>query len=375
MIPCPLSMLALMQSSQGTVKLQAYAGIGCVVGIFLFIRGFIMLKYKRLILNTPFSKIRSACMGLVEVSGAARGKQTIPAGLTGQPCYYYEAVAWQLRQSGRNRQWQKVADERLCVPFFVEDGTGSVPVDPQGAQLDLHCNFKDQLSNSFFGSRDMIPENISKFLLRNGIDGSQSTKFEEYCIKPDDPMFVLGTLAQTSVITTGAPCPHLTLSGSAHGSRLNFLGPTSLKALRALGWVSEPTFVGTTPGWSACTAAGATSASPSPRSTPAAVWASVSIDDQSPSNQGVSVATALPDQTNDYTAGSAAADLAPNAPESELYPAAISKGSNQNPFIISWHSQKEVVRALAWKSALCIWGGPCLSLACLYILLLTLGRT
>jgi hypothetical protein len=43
--------------------------------------------------------------------------------------------------------------------------------------------------------------------------------------------------------------------------------------------------------------------------------------------------------------------------------------------MISWHSQREVVQSLAWKSALCIWGGPALTLACVYFLILSLGWT
>jgi hypothetical protein len=39
------------------------------------------------------------------------------------------------------------------------------------------------------------------------------------------------------------------------------------------------------------------------------------------------------------------------------------------PFAISGHSQREVVGKLAWKSAACIWGGPVLTLVCLYFLM------
>jgi len=77
--------------------------LGGYSGIYLFLRGFRMLQHKRLILNTPLSKIRSASMGLVEVSGMAKGPQTIRAGITGEPCYYYRARAWQESDSGNRR--------------------------------------------------------------------------------------------------------------------------------------------------------------------------------------------------------------------------------------------------------------------------------
>jgi hypothetical protein len=45
-----------------------------------------------------------------------------------------------------------------------------------------------------------------------------------------------------------------------------------------------------------------------------------------------------------------------------------------NPaFFISWKSQKDVVQSLGWKSAAMIWGGPALTLLCVYILVSSLG--
>ena len=148
------TVLLLYSHQSDMVKLQFWAAVGATAGVFLFLRGFSMLRCKRLIMNTPSSKIRSASMGLVEISGTAKGPQTVRAGITGQACYYYRAMAWQLRQSGRNSQWKKVADESLYVPFFIEDATGDALVDPQGAELDIHRNFKDQLGGSSFGSGD-----------------------------------------------------------------------------------------------------------------------------------------------------------------------------------------------------------------------------
>ena len=59
--------------------------------------------------------------------------------------------------------------------------------------------------------------------------------------------------------------------------------------------------------------------------------------------------------------------------EFDLHPTvAISKGERNEPFAISGHSEKELVSSLAWKSMACIWGGPVLTLACAYFLMLYL---
>ena len=42
------------------------------------------------------------------------------------------------------------------------------------------------------------------------------------------------------------------------------------------------------------------------------------------------------------------------------------KGKNSPTFLISWRSQRDLARSLGWKCALMIWGGPLLSLLCLY---------
>ncbi len=228
-MPFNIAIMTLaLSTSTDMGKLEFWAAAGAIFGVFLFVRGFQMLRYKRLILNTPSSKIRSASMGLVEVTGMAKGPQVIPAGITGDPCYYYRATAWKLKQNGRNRDWERVADESLYVPFFVEDSTGRMLVNAQGAQLDVHCNFKDEIGTSFFGSSNMVPPNVSRFLLRYGLVGVEGIRLEEYCIKPEYPLFVLGTLGRNSSgqVPQWSPASHVPRSQASHAANLSFLGPT-----------------------------------------------------------------------------------------------------------------------------------------------------
>lgn len=378
------TVLLLYTRQSDMAKLQFWAAVGAIAGVFLFLRGFSMLRCKRLIMNTPSSKIRSASMGLVEISGTAKGPQTVPAGITGEACYYYRAMAWQLKQPGRNSQWKKVADESLYVPFFIEDATGDALVDPQGAELDIHRNFKDELGGSFFGGRDMMPENVNAFLLRYGLSGSEKIRLEEYCIKPGDPLFVLGTLCQDEDARRWTPCPHVAAVGSSFKSRLNFFGPTSSSMFRALGWES-----GLKVPLDATVNASDSGTTQSASSTGSS-WSSVSLEEEA--MHGMS-ATPGHGTTGNVAmsaaqAGSAVASLetetappetsadAQSATGSNLHPSvAIGKGTNHEFFMISWHSQREVVQSLAWKSALCIWGGPALTLACVYFLVLSLGWT
>ncbi len=47
----------------------------------------------------------------------------------------------------------------------------------------------------------------------------------------------------------------------------------------------------------------------------------------------------------------------------------LMKGENNSTFLISWRSQRELVRTLAWKSAAMIWCGAGLTLLGIYVLL------
>ena len=74
----------------------------------------------------------------------------------------------------------------------------------------------------------------------------------------------------------------------------------------------------------------------------------------------------------------ASLDEVATVPTSDLdapQPAAICKGTENAPFMISCESQREVLRSLGWKCTLCIWGGPIVTLLSVYYLLLYLGLT
>src|SRR5437879_11278392 len=81
-------------------------------------------------------------------------------------------------------------------PFFVDDNTGRMLVDPRGAELELHRYFEEEFCDSFFTTKEPAPVNVRSFLARNGIVTNNKIKVEEYCIKPKNSLFILGTLGE-----------------------------------------------------------------------------------------------------------------------------------------------------------------------------------
>jgi hypothetical protein len=183
--------------------LWGVAGIG--IGVRLFFRGFPFLKGKHLIQDTPVSTVRGAALGSVEVSGTVVGPYTLIAPLSQTDCFYYHAIA--LGSSGEEK---KPKEEILYVPFFLDDGTGRVMVDPRGAQTDLQPSVDDEYSSS---TGDAFTRH---FLLRHGISSEYPVHLEEYCIRAGDRLYVLGTLRENPGLESAADC-------MAHGISQGFL--------------------------------------------------------------------------------------------------------------------------------------------------------
>lgn len=361
--------------------LWLYASIGSAIGVYLFYSGFRMLQRRRLILDTPASKIRSASMGLVEVSGLAAGPYTIPAPVTGVPCYFYRTIAWQLKQAGRNKEWEKVAEESLHVPFFLDDNTGRVLVNPQGAELDIHRDFHEEFSGSFFGSHDDVPANVAMFLARHGVANDRKLKVDEYCIKPKNALFVVGTLTPNPGLEVTATPVETEVASTIEANRLNLNLPAGMakkidqaKASGASITVQRTVVVKTIhegtsqevirlssdakPGSAAeMTQQGKIAAALTKAGiTSPAAWAVA----------GAAMGTA-PGHSNGGAVATGEADFDPR-------PAVVlMKGSHNPAFFISWRSQREVLQSLGWKSTAMIWGGPAVTLTCLYYVLAHFG--
>lgn len=366
-----ISLLALFRYSRGDGIVIAV--IGACLGVYLFYRGFRLLQRKRLILNTPASKIRSAAMGLVEINGLAAGPYTMMAPITGVPCYYFHTTAWQWQRRGKNSQWVKVADEHLHVPFYLDDNTGRLLVDPQGAEMDIHRDFHDEFSTSLFSSSLEMPANISGFLARHGVSVDKKIKIDEYCIKPKNALFILGTLAQNPGLSVSAT-PVLSLTAEQHALSFHIPNLSNLSADTDVTTAGRTLFSvfrnepASTSGIHllAGSPAQVSDAAQQQKITAAlvragitnpAAWAVAGLV-----NPGV-VATSA----STSTSGGAAVATAPE--QFDLRPPVVlMKGAHNPAFLISWHSQRDVVSSLSWKCTLMIWGGPVLTLTCVYII-------
>src|SRR3990167_4562284 len=80
---------------------------GFFFGIWLFFKSFTWFRQKKLIENTPTSKIRSMSMGPVEIFGGVSPSEygVIKSPLTGNDCVYYRYSVEEYRSSGKHGSW------------------------------------------------------------------------------------------------------------------------------------------------------------------------------------------------------------------------------------------------------------------------------
>lgn len=288
-----------------------WALIGMAAGGFVFYRGFRVLQRRERILDTPTSAVRGVSLGPVEVSGTAVGPYTLLSPLSELDCYYYRAIAWEGSGSNERISWKKVGEESLCVPFFLDDGTGQLLIDPRSADLELQETFSEELTNpSSLGS---VTGSIRHFLGRRGLLGERPVKLAEYCVQPSAQLFVFGTVRENP----GVEFPSV--------SQSNVTQPDS------------------------------------------AFMSSAAADLQ----RRAAIPIDLP------PVGSSQARRAERMTAAQEFnlspPMVLMKGRSDEPFFISWRSQREVLRRLGVESALHIVGGAALILGSAWLILLRLG--
>ena len=387
MLLAKLMIASLLLRSTNNSHPIAACIVGIGIGIYLFYQGFRLLQRRRLILDTPASKIRSASVGMVELSGLAVGPYTLTAPITAKPCYYHRTFVWELKQSGKNKQWVKVAAECMHVPFYLDDNTGKVMVDPRGADLDLHRDFQQEFCDSFFTTKEEVPPNVRLILSRHGISTTNKIKVEEFCIKPKNALFVLGTLGENPGLElTPQPIPDdeaaspnvwnasLSLSRTSVGQTAMSLVTKGVNSLSLNGGLQhDPAFDPIYDQATAAASARVVRLSPDPNPTRAADMTqqqkvAAALMKAGISNPAAWSAAGVSPQVNPDHPSSA---NAPNPTDGfdPHPPVVLTKGKNNSTFLISWRSQREVARSLGWKCTLMIWGGPVLTLLSLYGLL------
>ena len=114
-----------------TLAIWAFGGAVAAAGA-----GVIQWQRARAFEDTPTSRVRSAAQGYVEFSGHARALPGDPviSPLTHRPCVWFQYRVEE-RMATRRSGWVTVDEGTSDAIFALDDNTGRVVVDPQGAQV------------------------------------------------------------------------------------------------------------------------------------------------------------------------------------------------------------------------------------------------
>ncbi len=211
--------------------LVVYAAIGLVLGPLWFLHGFQAFRRKRLIENTPASRIRSMAMGLVEVNGRVAARSQTIAPFSGRACAYWQidVSTGSPGRNGGNGSWRIVHHDQSGSPFFLTDDTGTAMVFPQGAECRVSFQVEEECSGL------ALPECYAEYFKEHWPAGNLhrlgSLRFRERILEDGQGVFVLGTamprsqavrisdeeetLAATGTDGTGLTVQHQLLDESA----------------------------------------------------------------------------------------------------------------------------------------------------------------
>jgi len=175
-----------------------FAAMGALAGPALLARGFRDLRLKRLIQNTPTSRIRSMAMGLVEVNGAISCRSMVAAPFSGRPC-----ACWNVDISvqGRKNTWSVVHRATSGHPFFLSDETGVALVFPFGADCRVHFGVEEVCAGI------ALPECYSSYLstlggVRQYLWRTGTLRFRERILEEGARVYVMGTAVAPATALT-----------------------------------------------------------------------------------------------------------------------------------------------------------------------------
>lgn len=168
--------------------LVAGGAAGCVA----FVRGLALWRRRRAIEDTPTARIRSLALGRVEIAGVARRKEPMLAPLSGVPCVWFRYQIEREARSSRNRRsWTTIDEGDSCAwPFYAEDSTGRIRIEPQGASIEVTAQLRET------GPELVGP--LARFVSERGLrvtgwlGGSCRLRITEARIHDGDPLYVHG---------------------------------------------------------------------------------------------------------------------------------------------------------------------------------------
>jgi len=144
--------------------------------------------------------------GPVEVQGTARLSEdhgTVHTPFTESNCLAFEYETQEYRSSGKSSYWKTLDKGGAWVPFLVEDDTGAVRVDPEGAELHFEEHSvridggqepPERIAEYIAGTEDVDPQDRSIDLVVTELDYGNDQRFIERRLDVGENAYVYGSV-------------------------------------------------------------------------------------------------------------------------------------------------------------------------------------
>lgn len=332
--------------------------LALLLGSCLLVRGVLQLARTRL-KAVATSKIASVSRGQVEIHGTATGPYSITAPISGKSCYLYRTAVWQ--QRSRSDGWAKLVEETLHVPFYLDDSTGQLLIEPMGAELEIPVNSREEFGGSVFSDASTIPPAVSAFLARHRTTPTNHILIEEFCVEPQTDLFVTGPVTDNPGVEV-KPLFSKKASGIRPGSKVEVQPQPEVVRLSD---ASTPPAPDAMTLQSKIAAALVKAGIQNPNA-----WTAAGVPYPGPS---AASATAVLHQENGAPVGDLSAEKTETPSGFDLKPALVlMKGSGESPFVISSRKSQQPRQHGSLQELILLGVGGVLTLASLWILLRTL---
>jgi hypothetical protein len=184
--------MAMARSSDSS-EIVIYLLIGGPVALMWGLR---KLREKRLIENISTSTVRAAAMGLVELSGQALARQVQKSPISQRDCCWWNCQVQEYRSSGKSSRWVTIKQIGSTDLFYLNDPTGSVLVNPFGADIRV----KAVPSDLNAGTRTLMAPVLKGWGIddSNWFGGTRKLRILEQVIPHEAPLYVIGELMSTA---------------------------------------------------------------------------------------------------------------------------------------------------------------------------------
>jgi hypothetical protein len=183
----------LAASENGTFYL-IISGVLGLTAIYLFFAAKRCQRVHQLMLDTKTSLIKDVAPGPAEINGCVRAT-THPtlAPYSQRSCVFFRFHVEIYRSSNNSGSWHTYIDHREPASFEVEDQSGSLEVETQNMELDLHM---DNFGSS--GFLDEPPGHLREVMQSRfgkdtkGLIFNKKLRYQEYYLSAGDSVYVFG---------------------------------------------------------------------------------------------------------------------------------------------------------------------------------------